>query len=110
MTTSDLQAAAERIMADRDFARRVHAAPEGSAPIEYDLDPAEWQAVQRALAADVEAAADEVTGFADPFSLDISFVNVDILASPRDPASGLPTGKRMHKPFVITKYIDKSSP
>jgi hypothetical protein len=21
--------------------------------------------------------------------------------SPRDPASGLPTGKRMHKPFVI---------
>ena len=30
--------------------------------------------------------------------------------SPRDPASGLPTGKRMHKPFVITKEIDKSSP
>lgn len=30
--------------------------------------------------------------------------------SPRDPASGLPTGKRMHKPFVITKDVDKSSP
>ena len=30
--------------------------------------------------------------------------------SPRDPASGLPTGKRMHKPFVITKELDKSSP
>jgi type VI secretion system secreted protein Hcp len=30
--------------------------------------------------------------------------------SPRDVASGLPTGKRMHKPFVITKEIDKSSP
>ncbi|HJT17187.1 MAG TPA: type VI secretion system tube protein Hcp [Thermoanaerobaculia bacterium] len=28
----------------------------------------------------------------------------------RDPASGLPTGKRMHKPFVITKELDKSSP
>lgn len=27
----------------------------------------------------------------------------------RDPASGLPTGKRMHKPFVITKELDKSS-
>lgn len=32
------------------------------------------------------------------------------LMSPRDPASGLPTGKRMHKPFVITKELDKSSP
>src|SRR3954471_17293213 len=30
--------------------------------------------------------------------------------SPRDAASGLPTGKRMHKPFVITKQLDKSSP
>jgi type VI secretion system secreted protein Hcp len=32
------------------------------------------------------------------------------IVSPRDSASGLPTGKRMHKPFVITKEIDKSSP
>src|SRR6185436_3328659 len=32
------------------------------------------------------------------------------VVSPRDPASGLPTGKRMHKPFVITKELDKSSP
>jgi type VI secretion system secreted protein Hcp len=30
--------------------------------------------------------------------------------SPRDSASGLPTGKRQHKPFVITKEVDKSSP
>ena len=32
------------------------------------------------------------------------------VVSPRDAASGLPTGKRMHKPFVITKELDKSSP
>jgi len=32
------------------------------------------------------------------------------VVSPRDPASGLPTGKRMHKPFVITKELDKASP
>lgn len=32
------------------------------------------------------------------------------IVSPRDPASGLPTGKRMHKPFVITKELDKASP
>lgn len=30
--------------------------------------------------------------------------------SPRDAASGLPTGKRQHKPFVIRKEIDKASP
>ena len=28
----------------------------------------------------------------------------------RDAASGLPTGKRMHKPFVITKTMDTASP
>ena len=32
------------------------------------------------------------------------------IISPRDAASGLPTGKRMHKPFVITNELDKSSP
>ncbi len=30
--------------------------------------------------------------------------------SPRDPASGLPTGKRMHKPIRILKEVDKASP
>jgi type VI secretion system secreted protein Hcp len=32
------------------------------------------------------------------------------VVSPRDAASGLPTGKRLHKPFVITKELDKASP
>jgi type VI secretion system secreted protein Hcp len=32
------------------------------------------------------------------------------VVSARDSASGLPTGKRMHKPMVITKEIDSSSP
>ena len=27
-----------------------------------------------------------------------------------DPASGMPTGKRQHKPFKITKAVDRSSP
>lgn len=30
--------------------------------------------------------------------------------SPTDPASGLATGKRQHKPFIITKEVDKSTP
>jgi len=32
------------------------------------------------------------------------------ILSPRDAATGLATGKRQHKPFTITKQIDKSSP
>lgn len=30
--------------------------------------------------------------------------------SPRDAASGLPTGKRQHEPLVFRKFVDKSSP
>jgi hypothetical protein len=32
------------------------------------------------------------------------------VVSPPDAASGLPTGKRMHKPITITKEIDKATP
>lgn len=32
------------------------------------------------------------------------------IVSPRDAASGLPTGKRMHKPLVISKLVDRSTP
>ena len=32
------------------------------------------------------------------------------IVSPRDPASGLPTGKRQHVPLTILKEVDKSSP
>ena len=32
------------------------------------------------------------------------------IVSPTDPASGLPTGKRQHKPITITKQLDKSTP
>ena len=32
------------------------------------------------------------------------------IVSPRDPASGLPTGKRIHKPISITKQLDATTP
>ena len=32
------------------------------------------------------------------------------IVSPRDPASGLATGRRQHMPFMVTKEIDASSP
>jgi type VI secretion system secreted protein Hcp len=34
----------------------------------------------------------------------------DEVLSPRDPQSGLPTGKRMEKPLVITTHFDSSTP
>lgn len=32
------------------------------------------------------------------------------IVSPRDPTSGRPTGKRLHKPFTILKALDRASP
>lgn len=32
------------------------------------------------------------------------------VSSPRDATTGLPTGKRVHKPLVITKEVDQSTP
>jgi type VI secretion system secreted protein Hcp len=32
------------------------------------------------------------------------------IISPRDAASGLPTGKRQHQPFMITKELDQATP
>jgi type VI secretion system secreted protein Hcp len=34
----------------------------------------------------------------------------DEIVSPRDPASGLPTGKRQHKPIRVTFELDQSAP
>ncbi len=40
----------------------------------------------------------------------INVISVSAVVSPRDAASGLPSGKRQHKPISVTKPIDKSSP
>ncbi|HLS99126.1 MAG: type VI secretion system tube protein Hcp [Porticoccaceae bacterium] len=40
----------------------------------------------------------------------IDLLSVSAVVSPRDAASGLPTGKRQHKPVTVTKPIDKASP
>ena len=40
----------------------------------------------------------------------IDVLSVSQAAAPRDAASGLPTGKRQHKPITFTKPIDKASP
>ncbi len=42
-------------------------------------------------------------------SIAVTGVRHDI-ESPRDAASGLPTGKRQHSPLVVLKQVDKSTP
>lgn len=42
-------------------------------------------------------------------TIEVISISHDIV-SPRDPASGRPTGKRMHKPLTITKPVDRASP
>ena len=49
-------------------------------------------------------------GVPDPATLRVTCAGgavVLAIVSPRDPSSGLATGKRMHKPFVITKELDR---
>ena len=40
----------------------------------------------------------------------IDVLSISGLSIPQDKASGLPTGKRQHKPITITKRIDKATP
>ncbi len=41
----------------------------------------------------------------------IAIVSFDAgIVSPRDPQSGLPTGRRIHKPITVVKEVDTSSP
>jgi type VI secretion system secreted protein Hcp len=42
-------------------------------------------------------------------SLEVIAVSHEVV-SPRDPASGLPTGKRMHKPYTVTTEVDQATP
>jgi hypothetical protein len=111
MASEDMPAAVERIKTDPEFARRAYEEPEAVLPIEFDLDPSQWQAVHRALAADAEADDEEVAGFEllDWGSRQI-FPNLDALVSPRDAATGQATGRRQYKDFTVTMQQDKPSP
>ena len=64
------------------------------------------QSNDRSMVADDESRIVKIRNTAAGFELTFN----QAIVSPRDAASGLPTGKRQHKPFVITKEYDKSSP
>jgi type VI secretion system secreted protein Hcp len=50
-----------------------------------------------------------VKSSAEEISFPVLALSHEII-SPRDAASGLPSGKRQHKPFTITKQVDSASP
>ena len=111
MTSKDMRTAIERIKSDPEFAQRAYEEPEAVLPVEYDLDPSQWQAVHRALAADVDRGDEEVAGFValDWGSREI-FPNLDLLISARDVATGQASGKRHYRPISFIKEQDKLSP
>jgi len=87
--------------------------PAGPAGAQGAQGPAGKDGANGAAAANPDAADGSVTitaqkqGAIGPITL---LAMSHEIVSPRDAASGLPTGKRQHKPFTITKELDKSSP
>ncbi len=91
-------------------------------------DPAHmnWVAVSSVLGGDLngeamadQGAADKSKSASDSWSAPTSKQAIGSQSSgagagkvtaPRDMATGMATGKRMHKPFTITKEVDKASP
>ena len=90
-------------------------------------DPAHmnWVAVSSVLGGDLngeamadQAAADKSKSASDSWSAPTkeaigsqsSGAGAGKVTAPRDMATGMASGKRMHKPFTITKEVDKASP
>lgn len=67
------------------------------------------QGAAEAAAGGVSVAAGEVDGDSRADSA-TSLIALHEVASPRDSASGLPTGKRQHKPMTVAKEWDASTP
>lgn len=100
MAKKDLRAAVERIKADPDFARRAYEDPEAVLPTEYDLDPSQWQAVHRALVADLDDPRDDVNGFQlSNWGTGMEFPRLNALVSPT-------ATSQAHKHIAGVKYED----
>jgi type VI secretion system Hcp family effector len=80
-----------------------------------------WVAMSSLVAGDLksEAQADressqpsvsEVTASKEAIGSSSSGAGSGKVTAPRDAATGLATGRRMHKPFTITKEVDSASP
>ena len=73
--------------------------------------PGETQTVSNPILGQFSVTGQKQGPFHNGNSTSIDFTGfTEGVLSPRDPASGLPTGKRIHKPLTITKQIDATSP
>ena len=71
-----------------------------------------WVTVSKVMAGDLngDAQADRESSSPSVSELTATSSMKASTAAPRDAASGMTTGRRMHKPFTITKEVDQASP
>ena len=71
-----------------------------------------WVTVSKVIAGDLngDAQADRESSSPSVSELTATSSMKASTAAPRDAASGMTTGRRMHKPFTITKEVDQASP
>jgi len=65
-----------------------------------------WASVKAAKQGDIQS---ESNAKGREKLIEFIFLEAGIM-SPREPFSGLPTGKRQHKPLVLRKRVDKTTP
>ena len=105
-----------KLVAPRDVAtglatgKRMHK-PYKVTDTEFDINQQNIIRYDGKVYAEVVNSREASTGMANGRVLITGDVDGDgfddnAIVSPRDPASGLATGKRMHKPFVVTKELD----
>jgi type VI protein secretion system component Hcp len=97
--------------ADAGYIKIVPA--QGAALDGSSKDPAHmnWISVSSVASGDLNGDAQADRESSSPSVSELTASNSAMkTTAPRDAASGMTTGRRMHKPFVIVKEVDKASP
>jgi hypothetical protein len=102
--TDNTSSEERKVLVVRDPAGQWYAFPQEEAE-RWRLSEEE-QAELNASLAESEVSGYDLGGGLPPF---VAF-GLQGIVSPRDAASGLPSGKRQHEPITILKPVDKSTP
>lgn len=78
----------------------------GAKSASLDVSATPGGATRRGISSPTGAGADREASIPSVSEIVVSYE----VKSPRDVATGQSSGKRMHKPFIITKELDKSTP